>query len=533
MSAYKILYICPQTFYGEEVFLATFIRISNFLNAHLDEIPMEIEEEYVDLRFEDLPQYSSKNKKAFRESLSSFLSNLYENFPFDLVAIGCFTSYMYLNSVEIAYIIKSCLDVKKSIKIVVGGYHPSVCPMDFQVSEIPSYIKNNYNITSTPFDYLIREEAELAFLNLVKQIFIDSDFKKKDDMKKPFILSTQLIENLNEIPIIDYSLYKKYKANINKSEKVYLEFSRGCAFNCHFCPVSGNIVKSYKNVRYKSIEKCIEELKVIRDTEWLKPKHVIIVDPTFLPKKEFRDSFLDALSKIEYPFHLAVNERIDTCEIEKFPLYNKLKIRLLIGLETGSPTLHKRFNKFPGSSTKKIRQYLEKTKQIIIASNKYDVPILFNYFSVVPGSTWQTYMESENFFFKPLNEKDGRSLSEKYKIDLIFATYAGYRGSKLVKNCKKRFGAKIYYKEWWKKCSKNQAMMASSIDPSSELSFPEALELAYNFGVRHFRNQRRLSNEWYSVVRFMALKTGKKKAIELYYSKNEKDRLEKNLLSII
>ena len=105
---FKILYIFPFDFWDKNYnsFLTGIIRLSNYLNSKKNELDDDIEEEYFDLRYEKLPEFHPETIKDYRIKLAILLNKIFSRFSFNLAAISCYSSFNYLNSVELAYIIK-------------------------------------------------------------------------------------------------------------------------------------------------------------------------------------------------------------------------------------------------------------------------------------------------------------------------------------------------------------------------------------------------------------------------------------------
>ncbi len=276
----RILYLQPFEFFGDINFLTeSFLRISNYLNSKKSELGGEIEEEYLDLRIEGLPKYYPENIENYRKNLRDLLITLYERFRFNIVAISCYTSFTYLNSVEVAWMIKHYIN--PHCHIIVGGFHPSVLPKDFYPKNIPSYFNEYYPQKTTPFDYLVIDEGEIPFFNFVRDILNGTITIRKSIIERPIILGPEIMKNLDDLPLIDLDLFKKYKEVINKRGEFYINFNRGCPFRCKFCPTSENYMISYQMVRSKSLEKIIAELKIIINTKWLSIKKLKINDAIF------------------------------------------------------------------------------------------------------------------------------------------------------------------------------------------------------------------------------------------------------------
>jgi len=161
----KILYIYPYESFDNPILMSHILRISNYLNSRKDELGGKIEEQYLDLRHEGLPKFIPQNLICYRKSLRKLLQDTYLNFPFEIVAISCYTSFSYINTVEVASIIKYFIN--PSANMVVGGLHPTMCPEDFSPGKIPDYDNNINRKNCTPFDYIVQDEGEKPFFRLM------------------------------------------------------------------------------------------------------------------------------------------------------------------------------------------------------------------------------------------------------------------------------------------------------------------------------------------------------------------------------
>jgi len=517
----KILYIYPYESYGIPSFLINFIRISNYLHSRKDELKSTLKEEYLDLRFENLPIYNPNNLKDYRDKLKTLLIDIFNNFNFNIVAISCYSSYNYLNSIEVAWMIKKYINPNSLI--VVGGVHATMRPQDFQPHNLPIYFQNKYNKEMTPFDFLIKEEGEIPFFNLIKDFSNGTLKPRKNLTERCKILEPILFENLDKLPPIELSLFKKYKDAFKKYPNFYIDFSRGCLFRCKICPTSEDYFDSYKHVRYKSIKKCIQELKIIRDTSWLSIYNVYIVDLTFLPSKKRRKSFYNELEEIynnegELPFNLYINERVELCSDEDLISYQKFKIIPLIGLETGSKTLLYKIGKVLGNNPsqvkKAINRFLRRTEDIIIKSNKLELPTVLYYMMGLPGEDLETIKENKEFFFNP--RFDGKGLIEKYKINLSISKYTSLFGSYIYTHAENDYGAKIYYKFWWKHFHMHQPYLGALVDPSEGLTFSDSMSKHLKLLKMIFKSQRKLNNPFYSPEKLIFLKRHKEILSNIY-----------------
>ncbi|TXT64048.1 MAG: hypothetical protein BAJALOKI3v1_270030 [Promethearchaeota archaeon] len=512
LKSFKILYIYPFESFGKPSFLVNFLRISNYLNSKKSSFTnVSIKEEYLDLRFEHLPKFIPENLSLYRDKLNNLLCQTKKQFKFDLVAISCYSSFNYLNTLEVASMIK--YEIAPESIIVVGGVHASMRPQDFQPGGLSRLIEKEYPKNTTPFDFLIQEEGEISFFKLVRDLINNNISIRNSVYEECIIREREIVNNLDEIPIINPELYEKYRETLKIHDNFYLDFSRGCLFRCNICPTSQDHMKSYKKVRYKSIDRCIEELKVIRDTKWLEVKSVYIVDLTFLPKRSKRKEFYLKLnnsinSEGPLPFNLYLNERIDLCWDEDLIWYKKLNIIPLIGLETGSKTLLWKMNKILGKNDnqKKLRiaRYLKRAEQIIVKCNELDLKAVFYYMMGVPGTDSKIFKENREFFLEPRFQ--GESLIEKYDINLSISKYIALCGSEIYKNAHKKYNAKVYCKEWWKRFHKYSPFLGALVDPEEHYSLLNCLNHEYGFIKQLFKAQLRRKNKFYSIPKLLIQK---------------------------
>jgi len=501
----KIAYINPYNFDLNPTFPNGVIRISNFLNSKRNEFKEDLEEDYLDLRFEKLPEFSKGNIENYRNRLISFLKEYYEGFSFNIVAIACYHVGGYLNSIELAYIIKQYIN--PSILVVIGGPLPTICSEDFQhPDKIPDLFFDEYPPGSTPFDVIIKEEGEIAFYKLVRD-FKENRIKVRASLSDPCIIrDVENLTNLDELPLIDLWLFKKYSDAFNISNCVYIDFNRGCPFQCKYCPNSKGENTSYKTLRIKSVEKCIEELKILRKIDYLSIKFVYIYDEIFFYKRSQKKLFFKMLEDVisqdgPFPFQIYITERIETCKKEDLIHYKKCNILTNLGLESASKTLLFRMGKMLGNTKEKIltgiENYLEKFVEIIKEANRINLQIAFNYFIGLPGEDQETIEESYRFFFDSYKNK--KSLMETYNINFNFTKFIAIQGSETFDNSEREFGSKIYFKEYWKSFDKNLMFLGSIVKPSKELSFRDSICLNKKFIKETFEKQMKKKNNYYNL----------------------------------
>jgi len=318
-------------------------------------------------------------------------------------------------------------------------------------------------------------------------------------------MEKEIFENLNELPIIDLSLLKKYRSMIHA---IYIDLTRGCPYRCKFCPNSKDLIKSYKIPRKKSIKRCIEELDAIKNTEWLSINAVSIIDMIFFVNRRHRDQFFEELEKIgRYPFKIVISDRVDLCTDSDLENYKKFNIVPAIGFESASKQLLYRIGKVQGRQDNDIKaninKYLKRVEEIIIKSNDLDLEVWFFYLLGVPGTNKQAILECNDFFFS--KRFKGKSLADLYKINLRFSQYIALLGSDAYQDFGEIYGAKIYYKDWWRRFHEYQGHLAAIVDPSDKLSLKDQINMDMKIIKRLFSKQMRLKNPYYNLAKAIKL----------------------------
>jgi len=189
-----------------------------------------------------------------------------------------------------------------NIIVVWGGTHATICP-----EECIRHV-----------DYVCIGEGELSFIEFVKNVQSSSNLdninnfwiKKKADNTEIITKNkiSNFLENLDEIPIFDYSSQNKYYIEDNKLfegdpilnlSKYCIMVSRGCPFRCSFCSNSyfHQLFKDKgKFVRRRSIDHVFLELAYAKRT--LKNMKVIsFLDEVFVFDQQWVREFVREYKK--------------------------------------------------------------------------------------------------------------------------------------------------------------------------------------------------------------------------------------------
>ncbi len=258
----------PRTNMGFDIFM----RIPNL---GLCSIAANLDKELCDVKIIDLV-LAGKNPKEYYK-------NLLKEYQPDVVGLSCMV-FQYYVAIELAKITK---DFNKNIKIVLGGYYPTV---DYDViaeSDNMQYI-----------DFIIRGEGELAFNEFIKALSKGDDFTEVPSLS--YIDNGKIIHNpRNEIANLDELKPPDRDARIIKKgfhlmgyPADAIETSRGCTHKCNFC----SILKMYgKSFRKYKIERVLDD---IRDAKRNGAKALFVVDDNITLDgkryKELCEAIIDA-----------------------------------------------------------------------------------------------------------------------------------------------------------------------------------------------------------------------------------------------
>ncbi len=478
----KILYIQPSGLWGimkQGEFGYHIPRISNYLNFRKAELNENIQESYLDFRFEKVPKYIPQNLDSYHKSLEAILKNVYRSFEFNVAAISCYCSTSYLDSLEISFIIRK---LYPKTLVIIGGHHPTAYPQDFYLNNFPTHYFEHYK-KKNPIHYLIQDEGELSFFEIIREI---SQNTNHFDRQKPIIIPSNIIRDLDDFPVIDFSLFKKYQDRV--AYKLAIEFSRGCYFKCNFCLNSVDHLPSYRTVRIKSPKCCIDDLRAILKTKWLKYGYLMIADPVFLPRISVRKKFFDKFDEFiategNLSTKVTVEERLEFCTTEMLKYYKKYNFEPHLGIESFSRKGLKVLGKVLGNNDHQveigIERYLANVKRVIRESSELRVNTYYNFLYGFPGESKEIIEDNHKFLLG--KGMDGTSIAEKFPLNLTINKYIATPSNWFYQCSEKALGAFFYGRGWWKRFNEDQELHAIYLDPSPDFTIQNSLKENYKF----------------------------------------------------
>lgn len=421
----KVLLVHPGRLYaptwGIEIWTLRPLLVNLFSYLRQEK---ELDIDTLDLELE-MGNPSTKEQVAkFKGSVTCILRRK----DFDIVAISCYLSTNYLSTKMVAEI---CRKVNKKSIIVVGGHHASAVPSDF-------LYKNN------PFDFIVIGEGEEVLLKICKGEIKTEGYPQVIhgaplNLKKSFPL------RLKEF---------KYTA-CQPVHTVGFELSRGCIFNCSYCPehVLNSSWRSY------SVKDSIK--KIERAIDSISPLRIGFMDPCFGIDKAWRRNLLSEIIKRKINRMFWALPRIEILEKEDINLFAKLNFLLDISLESGS-------GKILGimERTKNPKAYLKKCRAVIGCLNDKKIPhnlfIVFNH----PGEDLDTFRETLRYVWGLIK---GRKCVSTRIIAQPFYVIPGTPAFAKLDYFKKRYGTFVKYKKWWKEESGDQFVLATDVIASNGL----------------------------------------------------------------
>lgn len=175
----------------------------------------------------------------------------------DLVAISAMTPLVN-RAYEIADTYR-----KKGVKVVLGGIHPSVVPMEA--------IKHANSVVIGEADLIWKEVLNDFKNDKLKRFY---KVKKAPDLSKLSLQRKGLVKN------------KYFFPN-------FIQSTRGCPFGCDFCSVSSF---SGKKIRNRPVDQVVKEIKNFKG---LRKKHVFFADDNIAANPAYAKKLFKALKPLK------------------------------------------------------------------------------------------------------------------------------------------------------------------------------------------------------------------------------------------
>ncbi|MBI5373818.1 MAG: B12-binding domain-containing radical SAM protein [Candidatus Schekmanbacteria bacterium] len=247
----------------------------------------------------------------------------------EIVGITAMSS-TFAESIRIAGIVKKILS---GTTIVLGGVHPTIMPDE---------------VLSCPdVDIVVRGEGEYALLQIEEVLSKGEGFGSlrgidgvcfSNEGKRILSEKSHLIDNLDDIPFPDYSLfpvetYIKYNEELRSIRGISMIAGRGCPYNCSFCAVRNTMGTIDRRRSPKKVVDKMEELVSRFGVEgiWFK-------DSTFNLDSGWLREFCSEIKKRLPEMKWQINTRVDLLkEDELMMMKDAGLVQIDVGIESGVP----------------------------------------------------------------------------------------------------------------------------------------------------------------------------------------------------
>lgn len=271
----------------------------------------------------------------------------------------------------------------KHIPVILGGVHITA-----------------YRVLPEPFDIGVIGEGEETMLELMQLDKIDSESIRsikgicyRKDGKTVFTDPRPLIEPLDKIPmpdrdIADMKFYLKPKHIIpyHTGRTLTMISSRGCPFNCVFCSTRVH----WQKFRAFSAKRVVEEIEFLINNYGAEIIHIF--DDLFIAdKKRFEKIYELVISKgLNKKAMFMCLVRSDMIDDKIMGMLKEMNVVVTgIGMESGCPrTL---------DYLKRNTTTVEKNREAIELSNKYNIPTMGSFMIGNPGETEEELLKTLEF----------------------------------------------------------------------------------------------------------------------------------------
>lgn len=253
---------------------------------------------------------------------SDIKNYIYKEKP-DVVGITLTTMYLR-DGILVA---KSVKEVNPEIKVIVGGPHVNIYPIE--------------TIKFKEIDYVVMGDGEYVINEVLDRISNNNSLDDLDGVitktnYRNITPKRLIVDNLDGYPILrrDILNYKKYKSVLAKGSPITTMLtSRGCPFSCPYC-AAGNI-----KLRFTPVKKVVDEIESCVE---LGIRDILFFDELFTLNKKRVIEICDEIINRSLKIRWHARARIDCVDREMLKKIREAGCRLLqFGIETGTARMQK------------------------------------------------------------------------------------------------------------------------------------------------------------------------------------------------
>jgi radical SAM superfamily enzyme YgiQ (UPF0313 family) len=202
------------------------------------------------------------------------------------------------------------------------------------------------------------------------------------------------------------------------------------------------------------------------------PRFILFTDPCFGVNREWKREFLDLLAQeLGKDVNYWCETNVSLTSREDLKEFSKLPFAVDFGVESASGEILTLMNK-----TADPTGFLDQHKKLVNACTELSIPSQSYFIWGFPGETKLTLKETLRYQSALL-----RIAERHHYIEVAGQFFFLAPGSHVHQNMayySERFGTVFRVRDWWRYVSKNLRMLATSVDPSSSLTFEEENEIA-------------------------------------------------------
>lgn len=336
----------------------------------------------LNLKFYDLIQAGEvREKYEIEAAIKKYILQLKsEEFDFCGISAIFSPSYSYLGLVS-----QIVREVFPNALVATGG-------------GVPGNLSEEVFADAPCIDVISYGEGELALLGLIlsenEQGYIEKSpsLITREKQQKGFRPSFEFIENLDEIPSLDFSLieFEKYSSHVHsqdgrKAMAMPLMFSRGCPFQCCFC--ASHSVHGRK-VRYNSLKRIKSDVRL--SVEKYHVNTITVWDDNFFVDKQQALELLDFFMELDLKMEFVNGFPVYRMDDDMAKRLKKSGIEVVtLAIESGSSRVLKEIIHKPLK--------LEMVPKAIEILNKYDIYVKGLFVIGFPGETMDDIQTTVDF----------------------------------------------------------------------------------------------------------------------------------------
>jgi radical SAM superfamily enzyme YgiQ (UPF0313 family) len=332
---------------------------------------------------------------------------------FDVLAISCWTSLSYQSTLAIARI---CRELHPGRVIVVGGYHPSARPLEFNTPE-------------RLFDYVVCGEGELALQEIGTAVRTRGRPPETQILRAPTFPQSEFVRQ-------DWSLAEAFVAeNFPEGlQNIYIFLSRGCPFSCSFC------MEPLKDQRWRAFppELAVDEIWEVHRR--FKANSIAICDACFGMRAVWRKEFLRLLVETQPPFWVTLETRPEYLDEDDIKLFAQMKVEIQLGIESCAPEMLSIMQK-----SKQPERFLERFQSVSHLMSEHGVlhraNLIFNH----PGESRRTLEATFAFIDRELENRDSSLMWACHG----YMHFPGCDCDARREYYEQKFGSRFIAPHWW------------------------------------------------------------------------------------